>query len=378
MARANFGIKDKDLDNIIQEINNIEKKEIDNILNQDIFSLKKDAAIFLQTIIEVQDKIKKLESMMWNQKKMRDIIRKELGVSGRWISEYETEQYKINREEITNMLKSQEVEKLYQAAFDFHKKIIQALGKEIQTIIILQDKEGTPYVFKVTEDELFNNNFLSYEGASKTERLTARFKNTVDQMRNAGIKAINRDDLNIDDKMNIKNLNETYKTSLYRYDTYKRLILWYFPNGIWNKIKVSARGDLAEAYAMFFLKQAKWNFQSSNKEENIHYFMILGVSEVDNVSGLLQGDISTNQYEYAIKSADASYMSVQQMIPLAKKILEQNNYSIIDLQKYRDYLANKKSKIRNPIALNIENVADTEINNTMKDMLNKGIIESYS
>ena len=57
---------------------------------------------------------------------------------------------------------------------------------------------------------------------------------------------------------------------------------------------------------MFFLKKAEYDFQSSNREENVNYFMVLGVAEVDNVSGLLQGDVSDGQYEYAIKSADAS------------------------------------------------------------------------
>jgi len=361
-------IDPKTISNIINSLNEKEEKELENILGKDLLKLKKSAAKFLQIILETQEKIRNIELMMQAQKKRRDQIRVELGVTGRFLSSYETDEYRRCREELTNELRNQEIEKLYDAAFVFHEELNSVLGQEVQTVILLQDKEGNPFLFNVSKDQIFNNNFLNYEETSKTSKLTARFKVSINQMRQAGIEAINRDDLNINDNLNLKNLNTAYKSILYRYDTYKQLVMWLFPNDVWNKSKISARGDIAEAYSMFFLKKAEYDFQSANNEENINYFMVLGVQEVDNVSGLLQGDISSGKYEYAIKSADASYMSVQQMIPLAQKILNNDKYSIIDLQKYKEKLANKKAKLRNPIEQILISQATEPIQEIIKNL----------
>ena len=368
MASKQFGvtIDTQTISDITDKIINNELEALQDIADKDLLKLKKDAAKFLQVIIETQEKIRSIELMMKEQKKRRDQIRTSLGVTGKFLSSYETDEYRKCREELTNELHNREVEKLYDAAFTFHEQINAVLGQEVQTIILLQDKEGNPFLFNTSKEDIFNNKFLSYEETSKTSKLAARFKMSIDQMRQAGIDAIQRDDLQLNDNLNLDNLNTTYRSILYRYDTYKRLVLWYFPNGVWNKSRISARGDIAEAYAMFFLTKAKYDFNSPNKEENINYFMVLGVQEVDNVSGLLQGDISSGKYEYAIKSADASYMSIQQMIPLAQDIVTKNNYSLVDLNKMKERLASKKAKLRNPI----EQVLEDKINKEMQDIIN--------
>ena len=306
--------------------------------------------------------------MMFHQQKLRKQIKKDLGITGRLLPKHETDTYKINREELQNELKNQEIEKLYKAAFTFHDEINKILGQEVRTIIILEDNEGNPLLFSLTKDDIFNNNILSFEETSKTARLTARFRTNAQQMRNAGISAIQRDEFN--DNLNIDNLNQSYKNIINRYDTYKQLVLWLYPTNpkTWNKSKVSARGDIAEAYAMFFLKKAQYNFQSSNLEENIHYFMTLGVANVDNVSGLLQGDVSDGKYEYAIKSANASYMSILQMITLAQDIINKNKYSLSDLQKKKEDLAKQKQKIRNPISQVLEKELNEEFSNLIQNL----------
>jgi O-succinylbenzoate synthase len=45
------------------------------------------------------------------------------------------------------------------------------------------------------------------------------------------------------------------------------------------------------------------------------------VSQVDNISGLLQGDVSKDGIEYGIKSAGASTLGLAQMKKLAQEIL---------------------------------------------------------
>lgn len=357
-------LSEEEITNIIDFLTEEEMKGIDSFLSQDQIALKKASIHFLSITRECQEKIKNIENMMLAQKKLRDVIRKDLKVTGKFLPEYETEEYRKNREELTNGLRSLEVEKIYQAAFEYHEQLNEILGQKVVTVIVLPNKQGEPELFPITKEEIFNNKILNYEETSKTARLSARFKVSSNQLKNAGINAINRDDLKINDNLNVSNLNATYKTVLERFDKYKRLVLWFFPNG-WKHSKVSARGDIAEAYSMFFLKQSEYNFQSSNKEENIDYFMVLGVQEVDNVSGLLQGDVSSGQYEFAIKSADASYMSIQQMIPLAEEIVNNKSYSLKDLQAYKDKLAKKKAKLRNPIKEGIGEAVSDYINEIM-------------
>lgn len=369
MARRKFGTKIQISDNTINKMeDDIIEKDLENterIINEDNKKLKAKAANFLKVVNEVQDKIQNIENLMLAQKKLRTQIRNNLGVTGRFLTQYETDEYRHNKEELSNELKGQEVDKLYQAAFAFHEEINEELGQEVITVIVLPDSNGEPILFKLTKEEIFDNKILSYEETSKSARLAARFKTNAEKMRQAGIQAINRDDLNIEDNLNLLNLNQTYKTVLYRYDTYNQIVMWLYPRKQWNWSKVSARGDIAEAYSMFFLKKAEYDFKSTNLEENIDYFMRLGVQEVDNVSGLLQGDISSGQYEYAIKSADASYMSIMQMIPLAESILTKPNFNLRD---YKEKLKKRKQKMRNPIYNSLENTVSTSLQEVINDI----------
>lgn len=370
-SRREFSIKidNQTLDNIMENITEQELYEIDNILEKERLQLKLIATKFLKVAKKSEERIRRIEMMMDHQKKLRNEIRSKLGVTGRFISEYETDEYRLNREEIKNDLKNKEIENFYQAAFTFHEEINAILGKNIQTIIVLEDEKQNPIVYSVSQEDLFKNEMISFGETSKTARLNARFNVSVEQMKKAGLAALQRDNFN--DNLDIENLNEAYKNIIYRYDKYKRLVMWIYPNNpkTWNKSKITSKGDIAEAYAMFFLKKAQYNFNSKNKEENIHYFMTLGVSKVDNVSGLLQGDVSTEKYDYAIKSAGASYMSVIQIVALAEKIIKKN-YSISNLKEEKDKLEKKKQKSRNKIESFIEDKTLIEFDEIIKEIEN--------
>jgi len=51
------------------------------------------------------------------------------------------------------------------------------------------------------------------------------------------------------------------------------------------------------------------------------YFIREGVANVDSISGLYTSDVSTDEYDYAVKSLDASLPGFRQMITLATQIL---------------------------------------------------------
>ena len=344
-----IGIDDTTLNEIFNAIEEVGEKEIKGILKSDSLQIHKIAANFLQVALEVQNKINEIENMMYAQKKLRKQIMNELGVTGKFLSQYETDAYRANRERLNEDLKGMEVEKLYEASFKFHEEINKILGQKVVTIIELPGENGEPLLFPLTKDQIFDNNILSYEQTSKTARLAARFRTSAEQMRKAGIESLSKDQIG-NNNLNVEGLNQTYKTVLHRYDKYDRLVLWLYPNSVWNWMRVSARGDIAEAYAAFFLIQTEYNF-ADEENKNINVFMRQGVANVDNISGLLQGDIQSvdGSIQYAIKSLDASYMSITQMITLAKNILQKQDYSVEDLKKYKAKLAEKKSRIRNEV-----------------------------
>lgn len=91
-------------------------------------------------------------------------------------------------------------------------------------------------------------------------------------------------------------------------------INWYYPD--WQYMQVSSEGDINEAYANFYLKKL-FSMFGVEMEKNINDYMLQGVVNVDNVSGLLSGDISIGNIEYAIKSRGASALGDTDIIATA-------------------------------------------------------------
>jgi hypothetical protein len=82
-------------------------------------------------------------------------------------------------------------------------------------------------------------------------------------------------------------------------------------------------GDINEAYVSFAMLNNEIPTFQEEMEENVEDYMTdttSGVGVVDNVSGLLQGDVSVNGIEYAVKSAGASTLGLKQVIELATTI----------------------------------------------------------
>lgn len=78
-----------------------------------------------------------------------------------------------------------------------------------------------------------------------------------------------------------------------------------------NIIHAQSFGILNEAFFAAYLEA-----MNSNSEVNLHEF----IKKVDNLSGMLQGDVSLGKIEYAVKSVGASMMSIPQLVQTAKII----------------------------------------------------------
>jgi len=100
--------------------------------------------------------------------------------------------------------------------------------------------------------------------------------------------------------------------------------MWLNPNfGMhgtkWLKAMVNKQGDIKEAYASVILDR-KINsnklFNDEKLDNNVHSFME-EVAKVDSESGLLKGDVTVGQIEYAIKGVKASTLGLTQVIQIA-------------------------------------------------------------
>jgi hypothetical protein len=129
---------------------------------------------------------------------------------------------------------------------------------------------------------------------------------------------------------------------------------------VWHHAFISTEGDIAETYAVIVLLNRKDpSFNNANIEINIEEFVTEALN-VDNMSGMLQGDVTVGNIEYGIKAAGASALSANQLIRMAKTILKDSEFSKEKLLKEKQKLA-AKARTRNKIIDGLENTVSENI-----------------
>lgn len=178
-------------------------------------------------------------------------------------------------------------------------------------VFVVEGSEGDPELYEMTSEEI-----LKFDYSSRNQ-LTARYNVTTDDL-GKSLKKIELTESNLN--FSLFGLKATYAEVLERYRISRsqssRLLMWK-PGGLWKKMTISAEGDINEAYAAFvFLNKTSPSFANNSMEYNIDDFAT-GVAAVDNMSGLLRGDVTVDNIEYGIKSAGASTLGLKQMKTLA-------------------------------------------------------------
>ena len=338
MAKDNI---DKELNLIADDVENMVKesvvKEVGEEFKISLSQLKQGAQAYIREYNSLQKEVANFESVLKRQSQLRKANR----------STYETiDEYINNKEDISNFLRSDIPRRLFEASFKFQNLLNMYLGQKVTMVYVFDDGTG-PELYEIKTEDI-----LSFDYSSRN-KLVARYNATSKNMQSALTK------LQIDEKLNfnMKNLKDTYKEVIHRYRKSRsvgsKVVLWQVPQKIWHAMKVSAEGDINEAYASFvILNQSSPSFNYSDIEYNIQDFMVKGVAEVDNMSGLLKGDVTKGNIEYGIKSANASTLSLNQIIKLANEIANDANYSKEKLLEKQEEFFRKK-RIRNKI-INLE------------------------
>lgn len=364
-SELNINVSQSTLDKISEKVGDRLVDELKNIGDDGQLLLKK---IALDFITQVQKNLSLIQQAERNALLLKQ-KRESIGYSKNKKNQSVVAEYQKYKEKIrAKNLSEYSFDSFFESAMRFNDQILQVItGHEARIAIVIPSANGEqPLVLDIPLSELFSGDTgITIEAdmaSGKIPRLSGRLKFNIDQMKNHFSQGLRQD--SIIGSISLRGLNQAYDQALVDYRRHKPYAFWYVPPvKNWFKIKIGGgEGDISEAYAFFFYaggNEVNPNtlFLGTIYNENLAYFFREGVAKVDNISGLYTSDVSTKEFDYAVKSVDASLPGFRQMIDLATKILNgkiktKTELQTISLKKqYKDYINKVGEKgVRNVIS----------------------------
>ena len=361
-------------DQVLNMADKYSLEEFNEVIKGDVQSLYNATKIFLKNIELIYEKIQGFNLYQNAEHKLRELVEGKKSFSQSKISEF-----KKNLEIYKGYQIADEEFKIFYSQIEKYQKALnQYLGKNIKTIFLYTDKtSGAVEIYELVGDlsEAITKDIASRGGGLSARYSTAKLKdNSVFQKYQTAL--------------NSENVTKTYSEVLLRGQESRKylekrgmLVLWY-PSGVWKKMFVAGgAGDIGEAYLSFMFSEERMRMFHGNMEQDIDVFMIDGVALVDNISGLLKGDFSVNDTDYAAKAENASVMGYRQVINLANKI-NNNPEKIVNIMdnEYNKILRKEKSGKgrRNKLVDALSNTISTEIEKPLQDFVSNRIKTNYS
>lgn len=355
------------MENIANQAVQIADEEVLETIKENIegngILLKQEAQKFLNNIENIYNKIQNINLIEKSIYRIKNQINS--GQGDEALLQEELSQYRKQR------LSDVEFQKFTNEILNFQNKLNEFLGQKIKIIYVYVSPNGkTVKLFEL--DNSANHIMQSY--ASKGGGFKPRYKNLNQKQKDI------TEDIPI-----LQGLKAAHSAAIWRarYGKKKRqssniLLLWK-PLGDWKQMWISSEGDINESYAAFYLRnEPNPTFESSkNIEVLLDVFLTShpsGVLYVDNVSGLLEGDVSLNNIEYAIKSKGASSLGYNQIINLANTIAQMDELQItVDFLKDIKEQLYKAGKTRNKILENVLINEREEILQELKETFEKSL-----
>lgn len=332
------------LDEMVKEIEQTGDEVIDE--QGKIFSeqIKKYAQDFIDIIVRDKYELEKIRNMLKRQKEtIRAIQRANVNSTYEWRTQIQNRHQMVKRDYYREMIT---------AALKFQTQLNELLDQKVELVYVYQDENNNPVMYTIDEESL--SAALYYQ--SNKGKISGRFR----QNQNNFLSYLtNLTKYQLCEEFNLQYFNYTYKQVIWRFNYgHKKksdLIMWLNPNfgthgTKWLKAMVNKQGDIKEAYASVILDRQINSVKLFNDEKldnNVHQFM-LEIAKVDSESGLLKGDVTVGQTEYAIKGVAASTLGLQQIIQVAQTILGKATYIKEDLQKQKEEF-HKKAGTRNHV-----------------------------
>lgn len=332
------------LDNMVKEVEQSGDKVIDE--EGQLFSeeIKKYAKEFIDIVSKDKQDLQKLKQALQHQKKTVQAIQQ-----GSIESSYEWRVQIQNRHEMT---KKDYYREIITAALKFQTQLNTLLDQKVELVYVYQDEQNNPVLYTIDQKSL--SAALTYE--SNKGKISGRFR----QDQNKFLSYLNNlTKYELYEGFNLNYFTYTYKQVIWRFnyghEKKSDLIMWLNPNfgehgTKWLKAMVNKQGDIKEAYASVILDRqinSTKTFNDEKLDNNVHSFM-QEVAKVDSESGLLKGDVTVGQTEYAIKGVAASTLGLQQIIQVAQDILGKTAYLKQDLERQKQEF-HKKAGTRNHI-----------------------------
>ena len=321
--------------NALDKMTQIVEQTGDKVIDQQgaIFSkkIKQYASDFLKIITKDEKELEQIEKGLRRQENIiKSIQQADSNAVYQWKIQIQNRHY---------MTKKDFYKEMVTAALKFQNQLNELLNQKVELIYIYQDENNNPVLY--TLDEASLTSALIYQRSK--DRISGRFKETKNFMEHLN----NLTKYELYEKFNIEYFNYTYKQVIWRFNYGRQkgtgLIMWLNPNfgnnkTKWLKARVGQQGDIKEAYASVILDRGINSiklFNDDRLDNNVHSFMEQ-IAKVDNESGLLKGDITVDQIEYAIKGSSASTLGLKQIVAMAETIINKTNYIKQDLQKQKE------------------------------------------
>lgn len=333
--------------------------------------LKQEAETFLFQVLPQHEIITAIQTTIENngdwlkaQEKLSKMIRGDFDTEtfAKWnsfTSQLKGFNLKALQQEWDNALRN-----IYNEVDKFQHSIFKILERQDLAYITVQaklDKEGQ---IKVDLFEFVPGVGIEKEASSKGGGLTAKVrlggrktKKQKDKSFQSIIDKLKSEDVSQEEIMaNYKTLANTYKNVLIRFAAAKAAngknsSIWWFTDATKDKIggmvKVTQRGDLAEAFVSFIPQLMQQSgeqppYTGILDPTDVRAFLTIGVAKVDNAKGRLVGDVMAKLQNgriqnWAVKATGASHMGYYQMIELADTIrLSSNPLETIGEIQYSD------------------------------------------
>ena len=338
MATIDMSITTDSIQTDPSTLDSIDKILLDNFdkplsdeIKGNVKILRAAASHYIAIVEDLNKKVEEFENLLRHQQNLR---------RGNQSNFNTLEEYIRGKDQVRAFLNSEIPKKLYEESMNFQQILNNFLGQKVTMVFVFENIDGEPELYEITSEDV-----LKYDYSS-SNKLVARYRGDADAL-NHSMKQLQ---LTADWNFNLSGLKSTYVETLYRYrcsrQINKRIVLWQNPYNEWHAMKISAEGDINEAYAsIVILNRKEPSFNSNNMEINIEQFLN-EVAQVDNISGLLQGDVTNGNIEYGIKSAGASTFSLKQIIKIAYQIVNDENFSQEKLEKIKAKFA-AKGRTRN-------------------------------
>ena len=274
--------------------------------------------------------------------------------------EYIRNRQRIKREFFSTQIQNN-ILSTYELAMKFQEYLNAALNQIVATTYVWVNSKGVPETYVVYDMSQFLKTDVDRYG-----NVVVRYRNNAKLLRQHVQKV--QDSIRENPDFNYAALKDAYLQISNKYQTYKvrggSFILWLYPYGgqKWNGVLVSSFGSINEAYATILLHQ---HFNPSDVPEDSQEQFMSYVLGVTNLSGTLEGDTSVGLMELAIKSKNATTLSVQQLYNMAQEIINNKLDNFQSIQKYLITIKQGNAKAQHGINVSLkaalQNIADESL-----------------